>query len=259
MKKQGQSTSERMVSIYSLADPDTNELKYVGKSVNPKKRLKYYLWCNDSRPVQQWVKTITDKGKEPQLIILDQVPESEWEFWEMYWIEQVKAWGFNLENIATGGLGVTGMKHTEERREKISHASKAMWSENGRREKHSTHVAGLKNANADQRVHEFYHKDHGPVSCTQFELRDKFSLCASKVSAIISGKRFEHKGWRMAENISAHSGLTDNRVFKWEKDGVVIECRKIDLLSLFPELDQSSLCRVISGKYNSHKGWVIKP
>ena len=39
------------------------------------------------------------------IYLLDEVEENNWEFWERYWIQQFKQWGFNLSNKNNGGGG----------------------------------------------------------------------------------------------------------------------------------------------------------
>lgn len=47
---------------------------------------------------------------------------------------------------------------------------------------------------------DFWHPEHGHVTCTQWELRRMFSeLSASGVSQLCSGKQVKHKGWRLKE------------------------------------------------------------
>ena len=74
-----------------------------------------------------------------KLEVLDEVQENEWKYWECYWIEQFKQWGFDLKNGNRGGGGVTqhslksklktsstlkGRTVTEEWRQKISQNTK---------------------------------------------------------------------------------------------------------------------------------------
>ena len=76
--------------IYFLHKGD-NIPFYIGKSVNIKLHRSYqhkYTYGNDT-----------------VLEILDEVPTSEWLFWERFWIEQIKQWGFKLENKNNGGGG----------------------------------------------------------------------------------------------------------------------------------------------------------
>lgn len=56
-------------------------------------------------------------NKNIQLIELDVVDINEWKFWESYWIEQFRQWGFNLENKNKGGGGPSF--HTESSKNKM--------------------------------------------------------------------------------------------------------------------------------------------
>lgn len=54
-------------------------------------------------------------GLDIQLHIIDEVED--WKFWECYWIEQFKQWGFKLENKNNGGGGPS--IYTEEQKQKM--------------------------------------------------------------------------------------------------------------------------------------------
>lgn len=90
-----------MVKIYIL---EKNNIPfYVGKAKNPVRRKhKHYLKF----------------GNNIILNVIDEVREEEWKFWESYWIEQFKVWGFKLENKNKGGGGPT--KWTEEQKLSIN-------------------------------------------------------------------------------------------------------------------------------------------
>lgn len=97
------------VIIYILTEPDTNEVRYVGKTINLKNRLNRHL--NESKKStsshkKAWIRGLLKKGLEPKIKIVDEVLNDEWEFWESYWIEQFRVWGFRLTNKTTGGDGV---------------------------------------------------------------------------------------------------------------------------------------------------------
>jgi len=93
----------------------------------------YYLHYGDNIPIYVR-KTVRIKGrigahraKFGQNIILeviDDILTSEWKFWENYWIEQFKQWGFKLENKNNGGGGMTHFISSPERGLKISMANK---------------------------------------------------------------------------------------------------------------------------------------
>lgn len=65
-------------------------------------------------------------GENITLEIIDKVPINEWKFWESYWIEQFKNWGFNLKNKNKGGGGATKQNFSIERGKKISKAHLGM-------------------------------------------------------------------------------------------------------------------------------------
>jgi group I intron endonuclease len=111
-----------MVYIYTLSDPITNEIKYCGKTKNIKERLIGHLKEKKSNQDKiSWIKKIKFNGLKPILEIIDEVDENNWDFWEKFWIAQLKCWGFELFNKTDGGeYSVTGFKHTDEVKRKIS-------------------------------------------------------------------------------------------------------------------------------------------
>lgn len=94
--------------IYTLSDPDTNQVRYVGKSNNPVKRYyKHYTYNEHNTHKNNWINKLIREGKKPILDIIDIVPINEWVYWETYWIGQFKTWGFDLVNSTYGGEGST--------------------------------------------------------------------------------------------------------------------------------------------------------
>lgn len=100
-----------MIYIYALStEEQPNNFRYVGKTNDIKKRLskhisKYYL--NEVTYKTNWINSELNKGNSIKITIIDEVPDNEWEFWESYWIEQLKWWGFKLTNSTKGGDGVS--------------------------------------------------------------------------------------------------------------------------------------------------------
>jgi len=93
--------------IYCLFDINDN-LIYVGKTKQLlKTRLKQHI-----RRLQETV----------YILELDCVENNQWRFWEEYWIQQFKVWGFDLLNKNKGGGGPE--KHSDETKLKISIANK---------------------------------------------------------------------------------------------------------------------------------------
>jgi group I intron endonuclease len=91
------------VYIYCLFDE--NEIPiYIGKTKN-----------SLTKRESQHQKRLKQKVN---IFKLDYIEESEWKYWECYWIEQFRQWGFNLYNQNKGGGGVES--HSLETRNKMS-------------------------------------------------------------------------------------------------------------------------------------------
>lgn len=108
--------------IYTLSDPTTDEIRYVGKANEPRKRLNDHIKESKSTSStshkNSWIRSLLSKGQQPVMEIIDDVPKLEWEFWEKYWISQLKTWGINLTNISKGGYD-NSYKRNNETKNKI--------------------------------------------------------------------------------------------------------------------------------------------
>lgn len=95
--------------IYTLSDPITKEIRYIGKANNLKERYKNHI--NDARDIgthkRNWINSLKKKDLKPEIEVLDYVEISKWQYWETFWINQFNVWGFNLLNYTDGGDGST--------------------------------------------------------------------------------------------------------------------------------------------------------
>jgi hypothetical protein len=92
-----------MVTIYVL---ERNEIPfYIGKTKNPTLREKDHK---------------SKYGNNISFVVIDETLDIKeiWKFWESYWIEQFKVWGFELLNKNKGGGGL--VTHTDKTKLKIS-------------------------------------------------------------------------------------------------------------------------------------------
>jgi hypothetical protein len=91
--------------IYALKDPDSGEVRYVGKSDCPEERLTSHLWHCHRTPTKKnnWLRKLLRENKRPNLDILDEVPYVEWPSWEVAYIEFFKSEGYRLVNGTLGG------------------------------------------------------------------------------------------------------------------------------------------------------------
>lgn len=98
-------------TIYSLEDPITNEVRYIGYTKKSlKQRLTQHL--NNVREAEKgkrkwnyrlsWIKSLKAK---PIIKEIEQVNACDVKHFEIFWISQFKTWGFNLVNLTNGGDG----------------------------------------------------------------------------------------------------------------------------------------------------------
>jgi hypothetical protein len=94
--------------IYVLIDPRTGEVRYVGKSNDPIRRLQGHLQsARADKPwgVCRWIRDLAAVGLTPGVVVIDQVSADEWEPAEVEWIAHFRSAGARLTNTAPGGLG----------------------------------------------------------------------------------------------------------------------------------------------------------
>lgn len=97
--------NDKLTFIYALRDPRDNEIRYVGKSDNPHKRLIGHLSDTTVCYRTNWVAELRREKLIPEIMILDRVPKAEWTYWEKYYIERLSR-VFNLTNSTGGGDGL---------------------------------------------------------------------------------------------------------------------------------------------------------
>jgi group I intron endonuclease len=134
--------------IYCLIH--NNEVKYVGKSDNPEKRFKQHLRnCKYRKTYKDnWLKGLLVSSQIPELLVLDKVPFINFGFWEDFYINLFKTYGFKLTNLAPGG---GGGNFGELINKKISEKKKGwVMSESGR-EKLRIYHTGLKSSEQTKR------------------------------------------------------------------------------------------------------------
>jgi hypothetical protein len=89
---------EQPVYIYGLADPETGEVRYVGKSHTPRVR-QVGLRIGGSDGVRGWLKSLQASGSKARLVHLKRVPPGEnASEWEQHFITLFDALGARLLN-----------------------------------------------------------------------------------------------------------------------------------------------------------------
>lgn len=131
-----------LIKIYALTNID-GSVKYIGVTRrNINYRFNNHIYESKHYPKRnKRTKWINKENFKIKIILLDEVLESEWQFWEKYWISQFKTWGYNLVNSNNGGGGTLkrddnfskwlsgrnknnkyrlGKKHTDKSKKKMS-------------------------------------------------------------------------------------------------------------------------------------------
>lgn len=98
---------ERQVNIYALCDPDTENVRYIGQTVNM--RIRFYDHLNKlhvgNKKKQEWIQSLLDQGKIPLMKIICVVDQSKANQAEMDAIAEAKLNGADLVNGTPRAFG----------------------------------------------------------------------------------------------------------------------------------------------------------
>jgi group I intron endonuclease len=102
--------------IYKLIDPITNEIRYVGRTIQTlENRLKKHLKAEDKSHRVNWIKSLSAKDLQPKIeLICETTTFEDCCELESFYINKYKNEGMRLVNMTDGGDGSIGFKHTEE-------------------------------------------------------------------------------------------------------------------------------------------------
>lgn len=96
-----------MKTIYALIDPRNGLVFYVGRTSDIKSRINKHnsKHTNKGTPKHDYVQGILEAGLKCEYIILDEVTKEEGKFWESFYTDTFRAWGFTLYNNLYKGMG----------------------------------------------------------------------------------------------------------------------------------------------------------
>lgn len=243
----------KITFIYSLVDPRSNQIRYIGKSNNPKKRLSAHLSEKRRTHKSHWIQSLKKVGLKPILNIVDEVLLKEWEFWEMHYISLYKSWGFDLTNQRAGGGGLES--HSTETKELLSSMIKKEWSHT------PEFIKTLK-----ERMSGTNHYHYGrPLSFKAKEnlkqkakersknIFKKCKCCQSSFEVIpyLKNKR------EYCSSSCAIQHLKTKKVFQYDLNGNFIrEWENQTLAAAFIEGFPSNISRCCSGKIKQYKKYI---
>tara|TARA_R110000868_G_C10790571_1_gene756268 strand:- start:467 stop:1042 length:576 start_codon:yes stop_codon:yes gene_type:complete len=120
------------ISIYTLTDPSTNKIRYVGQTNDPKRRLSRHInnsrAFKDKRHISNWIRSLTSN---PVMDIVEVCEYSIRNSRENYWIDYYKDQGCDLCNSSNGGAGAgignkncLGRVMSDQTKQKIANSNK---------------------------------------------------------------------------------------------------------------------------------------
>lgn len=118
-----------MPVIYTLTDPRTGRVRYVGQALDVRERFRRHLRIRDGSHRANWITLLASNGAQPILSVVQEVSLEEKDDAERAWIAKLRAEGADLVNSTDGGEGRVGWKHSLDSRVKMSvgHRGKPSW------------------------------------------------------------------------------------------------------------------------------------
>ena len=108
--------------VYTLSDPRTNEVRYIGKTLYLNNRFSNHLATSKfgKSHKKNWIKNLLKNNLKPVIEVLEEFDNEEDTLKaEAYWIQQFKAWNFKLTNLIEYGV-TNSFIWTEKSRKKLS-------------------------------------------------------------------------------------------------------------------------------------------
>lgn len=95
------------VKIYAIVNPVNDDVLYIGASRTPKVRYANHSTGKSWRGQQythrqKTILKMIDLGVKPELLILDDVPFPEVPFFEEFYMQLFKSWGYNIQQDRSG-------------------------------------------------------------------------------------------------------------------------------------------------------------
>lgn len=102
--------TSKIVYIYGLIDPETLDLRYIGKSIRPLERLQNHMNERSNCHRSHWLQSLKARGLKPEMVIIEEIHGAwPWQESERYWIALARKLGAPLTNNTDGGDGVEGL------------------------------------------------------------------------------------------------------------------------------------------------------
>lgn len=98
---------DRWIRIYALLDPDTREVRYVGRTYQEisYRRSAHMKRASEGKdtPIYAWLRELASRHKMPKIILVDKIRESCWDDNETKVINKFRSEGVKLLNTYQSG------------------------------------------------------------------------------------------------------------------------------------------------------------
>lgn len=231
--------------IYTLSDPNTGLVRYIGKTNNIRKRLSSHLSNNhlsSSTKKNNWIISLLRNSQIPVIEMLDEVNSEDIDFYEKFYISLFRSWGFDLLNGTDGGDGYdwTGKNHKD-----ISKLKNKI---------NSPHRKSVAKFDLDGNIIKEYH------SLREAGLDNNINK--SHISRVCRGIQKKSGGfkWKFIDRINNHDFIeVKNRIVKYDKPRIDNRMKKIQVFDLDGNLiDVCRSVNITSIKYNCHRLLIEK-
>jgi len=115
-----------MATIYALIHPNTNEVRYIGKTeIGVVNRMRGHMKDRTASYRGKWIRHLKSLGLKPVCVVIeDDLSSKIVNDAEIFWIAYFKFLGARLINATAGGEGCTGYNPTQATRIKLSLAGR---------------------------------------------------------------------------------------------------------------------------------------
>lgn len=228
--------------VYALIDPRTEQIRYIGKSIQPNKRLKEHISkCNtENTKKSKWIKKLISLGLEPNMKLIKETNANEVAYWEEFYIRHYKDTGSDLLNYDDKGIGTakTRTKDTMESMKKKLSKSVYQYDLNGNLV--DIHIS-FREAERKTGI------NHGNIS-----------KCCNGVFKHTGGFIFRLDDKQTIEPLQ-NPNAVKKKVVEIDLDGnIIAEYTSIADAALKTNNDASNVSRVCSGERPNAKGHIFK-
>jgi hypothetical protein len=230
---------EKIIYIYELIDPISNETKYIGQSVKPKNRYNRHISDanKNNKNCKQWIKNLLDNNQKPLLNIIDSCTEENADTFEIMYISLYKSWGCELLNIELGG----------QKKRVISEATRRKISETLKGQKQSQETKDKRRATLKETW----------KSPELRELKRKQSIELNRLGLIgTKGRISSKKGIKLSDDIKlkVKNGLIEH--YKNNRSGKYVKIDDDIVKNLLLDFDNKMKQKDIATKYSLHRAKV---